>query len=135
MTDSAQKRPLEKPEEDLELTTTPKSDEPEKKKAKMEEAIIIDLEDEELEEEDLVEPEKDSFTVEQERRKAQLLEIFEKCEQLGGANFEAEQQRVLNELSKQRDTIKGLLDELRVTKAERAAQNVSTTSVQRTSNK
>uniref|UniRef100_A0A1I7TVS1 Cwf21 domain-containing protein n=1 Tax=Caenorhabditis tropicalis TaxID=1561998 RepID=A0A1I7TVS1_9PELO len=105
----------EEEEEELKLT----SDEPSIKRNR-EESIS---DDDCFLEEDIVEEEEEVIEEEEEvpdqRRK--VLQALDKCEKLGGDDFEAEQQRVLNELSKQRDTIKALLDDLKTSKDERLA--------------
>ncbi|EFO89307.1 hypothetical protein CRE_15645 [Caenorhabditis remanei] len=56
---------------------------------------------------------------EREKEKEELMAVFARCQELGGPNFVADQEKVLAELTKQKETIKKLLDELRETKKER----------------
>lgn len=126
-TRSTRKHPIEEPEADLKLTKN--SVEPAVKKLKIEEPEVVAVESDDVtEESDAPEsestPTKDDYAREMEQRRierANLLEVFERGEKLGGEDFEAEQQRVINELNKQRDTIKALLDDMKATKAELAA--------------
>ncbi|CAS00799.1 Protein CBG25674 [Caenorhabditis briggsae] len=60
------------------------------------------------------------------KEKAELLAVLDRCGKLGGPNFDADQERVLRELTKQKETIKRLLDEMRESKKRQKTYNIQT---------
>uniref|UniRef100_A0A8R1I737 Uncharacterized protein n=1 Tax=Caenorhabditis japonica TaxID=281687 RepID=A0A8R1I737_CAEJA len=60
------------------------------------------------------------------RDETRVIETMEQFRNMGGTEFEAEQQRILHELNKQKDTIKALLDEMQSAKKERQNHNIKT---------